>query len=140
MKKETKINKFGIAQEWVNMSIEEMKSNTTVNETSFFECTVANWKTTSVDFKADYISESGSQYMYASDGVYRKSNHWFYSVSTCVWVLDGKESVEETIAFCKWEDFKQYSTFKSDWKSTGENIKKMLRGEMVLAHRIGKII
>lgn len=134
------INKFGIKQTLINMSISEMKS-TTVNNSNFFNCTVANWTESNVDFIPDHKSESGSQYMYTDKGIYRKSNHWNCQVSTCVWLLDGKMSEKETIGFCSYDNFKKYSTKRDrSYISLQENISNMIHGDMVLRHRIGSVV
>ena len=147
MKIETRINKFNISQKWINISIEEMKSNELVNKTNFHDCTIANWIEKDVEFIADYKSGSGSEYMYTKDGIYRKSNHWFNKVNTCIWLLNGKISEKDTIAFCSFEDFKKYSSkrdsmgfLSNECRFVQDNIIKMLSGEMVLKHRIGNII
>lgn len=148
MTTETIINKFNQEQIMVNMSIEEMKSNDLVNKTNFHDCTVANWiEAENINFVADYKSGSGSEYMYTENGVYRKSNHWYISTNTCIWLLNNKESEKDCIAFCSFSDFKKYSSKRNekgqltnDYKPLKENIQSMLNGEMVLKHRIGNII
>ena len=145
MKTEKITNKFNIEQTLINMTITEMKS-VLVNKTNFHDCTVANWIEKDVDFVADYKSGSGSEYMYTKDGIYRKSNHWFMSVNTCVWLLNNKESEKDTVAFCKFEDFKKYSskrvngTLSNSFVQLQKNIQNMINGEMVPSHRIGNII
>lgn len=80
---------------------------------SFYLETFANWKECNeVNFKAEHFSESGSQYMYTEEGVYRKANHWGFSVASCVWILDGKATSIAAIGFCKWEDFEYYGDIK----------------------------
>jgi len=138
-------NEFGIKQTLVNMSISEMKSMS-VDRTNFHDCTVADWTKKDVEFIADYKSGSGSEYMFTEEGVYRKSNHWLYKVNTCIWLLDGSESDDDTIAFCKYEDFKKYSSIRdskhrisNNYSSIQINIIEMINGGMVLSHRIGSI-
>ena len=141
MKTQSITNQFGIQQTLVNMTIEEMKSKEVVNESNFFDCTVANWKESDVEFKADYVSDSGFEYMYTTEGVYRKSDHWNHGVSTCIWQLNGDCVEKETIAFCSWSDFKKYSSKRKDgYRTLQSNIQDMLIGKMVLSHRIGNII
>ena len=62
-----------------------------INKDNFFESTACNWKEveTPANFEADYISPSGSKYMYTEEGVYRVSDHWNCGVATCSWLLDG---------------------------------------------------
>lgn len=54
-----------------------------------------------------YRSHSGSQYWYASNGVYRISNHWG-KVGSCYWTIDGLECKEMKIGFCTWKGFTDY--------------------------------
>ena len=133
-------NKFGIKQTLINISIGEMKS-TTVDNANFFDCTVANWIESDVEFIPDHKSDSGSQYMFTDNGVYRMSNHWNCQVSTCVWLLNGDMSEKETIGYCSYDDFKKYSTKRDRaYISLQENISNMIHGSMVLKHRIGTVI
>jgi len=146
MKTVTRTNKFKIDQIWINMSIEEMKSEL-VDKSNFHDCTVANWTEKDIEFVADYKSGSGSEYMFKDGGVYRKSNHWLNKVNTCIWLLNGKTSEKDTIAFCSFENFKKYSSkrdkkgmLSNSFSSLQNNIIAMIEGEMVLKHRIGNII
>ena len=124
----------------VSASILEIKGTEDVNQENFFDCTVANWKKTNIDFKADYVSESGSEYMYTSEGVYRKSNHWYNFTASCVWQLEGQESEESCIGFCQWSKFSKYSTKRDYMRRTyQENIVKMITGEFAKIHMIGEI-
>jgi len=50
-------------------------------------------------------SSISSRYWYTEEGVYRKSNHWG-KCRDCYWTIDGEESDEEMIGFCRWEDFR----------------------------------
>lgn len=54
-----------------------------------------------------YRSQSGSQYWYASNGVYRISNHWG-KVGSCYWTIDGVECKDTKVGFCTWEGFTDY--------------------------------
>lgn len=146
METKTITNKFGIEQQVVRMTIEEMKS-LPVNKTNFHDCSVANWIESDVEFIADYKSGSGSEYMYTEDGVYRKSDHWTNAVNTCIWLLDGQEQMKDTIGFCAYSDFKKYSSKRDNKNRISNlyavkkcNIQDMLNGEFVKSHMIGNII
>lgn len=133
-------NIIGNEQIMLSCSILEIKGTVNVNKENFFDCTVANWKKKNIEFKADYVSESGSEYMYTSEGVYRKSNHWYNFTSTCVWQLEGEESEENCIAFCEWNNFSKYSSKNDSMRKTyQENIVKMINGDFVKIHMIGEI-
>ncbi len=145
MKTTTEINKFNIEITKVNCTIEEMKSEL-VNKTNFHDCTVANWIEKDVKFVADFKSGSGSEYMFASEGVYRKSDHWLNAINTCIWLLDGKESNKDTIAFCSFENFKKYSSkrdsknrLSNNYKTYQDSIIDMLNGEIINSNRLGKL-
>lgn len=91
-------------------NLTDLVNNFKIDHNNFFNCTIANWKTTNnkINFRSNYTSNSGSQYMYTEEGVYRKSNHWSGSIASCIWLLNGTESESETIAFCKWSDFTKF--------------------------------
>ena len=145
MKTETIKNKIGIEIQVINISIDEMKSEF-VNKTNFHDCTVANWIESEVNFIADYKSGSGSEYMFTDKGVYRKSNHWLKTVNTCIWLLNGIESNNDTIAFCSFENFKKYSSkrnsknqLSNDYKKYQDSIIEMINGEMINAILLGNL-
>jgi hypothetical protein len=104
----TETNHFGTF-EIVQIEMNEVKNHRPSNRKNFFLYTCANFKSVEVDFNPDYVSDSGSSYMYTEKGVYRKSNHWCLGVATCLWLLDGDVCQTEKIGFCKWEDFIAYS-------------------------------
>lgn len=104
-----------------------------IDERNYFLNTIATFKdvTNSFEnkFKADFISDSGSEYMYKDNGVYRKSDHWGWGIASCDWELDSgnygmehlyannkelylkvKKEKGEKIGFCKWDDFKLKSS------------------------------
>lgn len=145
MKTKKIINKFGIKQTLINMSIDEMKSNF-VDKTNFHDCTVANFIEKKVDFIADYKSDSGSEYMFTDEGIYRKSDHWSMNINTCVWLLNGKEEMRDTVGFCSYSNFKKYfskrikGVLSNECYQLKDNINSMLNGNFVLKHRIGNII
>lgn len=61
------------------------------NSENFFYATDADFQSCEKpNRKADYTSNSGSQYWYTEDGVIRGSNHWGMGIATCNWTLDGK--------------------------------------------------
>jgi hypothetical protein len=60
-----------------------------------------------VHLKTNFISKSGSSYLFTDEGVYRKSNHWGRAAN-CKWRLQTKNSdvVSRTkIGFAKWSHF-----------------------------------
>lgn len=59
------------------------------------------------DLKINYTSQSGSRYIFNSEGLYRISNHWG-RVANCHWrliSLDEFKSQHTIVAFAKWSDF-----------------------------------
>ncbi len=55
----------------------------------------------------DYISKSGSKYIFAELGVYRISNHWGRAAN-CRWRLQSTQpsvNQNESVGFAKWTDF-----------------------------------
>jgi hypothetical protein len=59
------------------------------------------------DLKISYISQSGSQYIFTADGLYRISNHWG-RVANCHWrliPLAEFKSQHNIVAFANWVDF-----------------------------------
>lgn len=59
------------------------------------------------DLKINYKSQSGSQYIFTDDGLYRISNHWG-RVANCHWrliPLADFKSQNIIIGFAKWTDF-----------------------------------
>jgi len=141
MKISTTKNIIGQEQQTVNASISELISKSKVNESNFFDCTVASWVDVSgINFKVDHKSESGSQYMYTSEGVYRMADHWMPKTASCVWLLDSKESDKNTVGFCKWEDFKKYGSKRTTSSHMQDYIINMVvYGEMVKSHMLGEL-
>lgn len=79
---------------------------------NFFELTTANFVTAEVpNREADYVSNSGSEYWYTEDGVYRLADHWGSKIASCDWYLNGENTCSwsdehgERCGFCKWSDF-----------------------------------
>ena len=92
---------------------------------NLFETTCAIWTQVKrkprgePDFTSFIKSGISSQYWYKEDGVYRKSNHWGASVSTCDWFLYSLNDLNNTTlkrdrcivtktpitGFCKWSNF-----------------------------------
>jgi hypothetical protein len=129
-------NKFGTNVEIVQIDFSDVKNNREINETNFFLHTLANFaKVENIDFKADFVSESGSEYMYTKEGVYRKSNHFSYQIGTCLWLLDSEVSLGvEVVGFCRWSDFSCYAgkenLTREEERKLGfklENISKAMR-------------
>lgn len=58
------------------------------------------------DITHNYISQSGSKYIFLPDGLYRISNHWG-RVANCRWRLNtlDKKSQVEKLGFAKWDNF-----------------------------------
>jgi len=57
--------------------------------------------------KISYTSQSGSQYIFKDEGLYRISNHWG-RVANCHWrliPLSEFKNQNTTVAFAKWTDF-----------------------------------
>lgn len=143
-------NKFGIITTFVKIgnNIDSLLSTRKVTEKDFYQCTLCNFTSVNIDnFKADYKSDSGSEYMYTNEGVYRKSNHWFEGVASCSWLIDGEMNAgAEIIGFAKYEDFKSYSNdfigYDNCRKNTmiHEKIKESINGNFVSINLIKNII
>jgi len=59
------------------------------------------------NLKINYTSQSGSQYIFSIEGLYRISNHWG-RVANCHWrliPLNEYKSQNTTVAFAKWSNF-----------------------------------
>jgi hypothetical protein len=59
------------------------------------------------DLRISYKSQSGSQYIFAAEGLFRISNHWG-RVANCHWrlvPLDQFKSQHNIVAFAKWTNF-----------------------------------
>ena len=59
------------------------------------------------DLKINYTSQSGSQYIFSPEGLYRISNHWG-RVANCHWrliPLNEFKSQSTTVGFANWSDF-----------------------------------
>jgi len=56
--------------------------------------------------KTNFISKSGSSYLFTEEGVYRKSNHWGRAAN-CKWRLESNlsEASRTKIGFAKWNEF-----------------------------------
>jgi len=57
--------------------------------------------------KISYTSQSGSQYIFTTEGLYRISNHWG-RVANCHWrivPLASFKNQHTTVAFARWTDF-----------------------------------
>ncbi|QHI34754.1 hypothetical protein IMCC3317_00980 [Kordia antarctica] len=78
---------------------------------NFFKNTYCVFKTVDPeiikDKKPQYVSQSGSQYFYTNDGVYRISSHWGRA-ATCKWRLQSDDSnsrIDSKVGFAKWTSF-----------------------------------
>ena len=110
-----------------NLTITKM--NTSQN---FFLATAANFKSCKTPTTPpDFVSESGSEYWYTQDGVYRQSNHWGGKIATCSWFIDGESSHSIITGFCAWDAFRselglQFATtwleYLSAWISENDRI------------------
>lgn len=91
------------------------------NKDNFFVATKATWKGVKAPKRTpDYISNSGSEYWYTPQGVYRKSDHWSHiyinnkywygctRVATCYWTLKLKYRVDsyDLCGFTSWDHFR----------------------------------
>lgn len=59
------------------------------------------------EMKISYVSQSGSQYIFTPDGLYRVSNHWG-RVANCHWrliPLAQFKSQHNIVAYANWADF-----------------------------------
>lgn len=110
----TETNNFGTF-DIVQLTFADVKSAGHVDSSNFHECTLCDFtEVTDVNFKADFVSSSGSAYMYTEEGVYRQSDHWGYGIATCSWILDGNVQRGLKVGFAKWSDFKKYFANKDD--------------------------
>lgn len=87
-----------------------MKSKT-YTRLNFHKYTFCIWKEvlpeTIKDLRINYISQSGSQYIFTTDGLYRVSNHWG-RVADCHWRLVPLAEFKNqnvTVAYANWADF-----------------------------------
>lgn len=78
---------------------------------NFHKHTFCIWKevppTDVSDLKISYTSQSGSQYIFTAEGLYRISNHWG-RVANCHWrliPLAQFKSQHNIVGFAKWIDF-----------------------------------
>ncbi|MDN3677124.1 hypothetical protein QWY90_07340 [Flavobacterium paronense] len=86
-------------------------ANKTYNKLNFHSYTFCIWKEVLFseisDLKINYKSQSGSQYIFTAEGLYRISNHWG-RVANCHWRLiplaDFKNQ-NTIVGFANWTDF-----------------------------------
>jgi hypothetical protein len=85
--------------------------NKIYNKTNFHSHTFCIWKEVAIseikELKISYTSQSGSQYIFTKEGLYRISNHWG-RVANCHWRLvpiTQFKNQNTTVAFAKWSDF-----------------------------------
>lgn len=77
------------------------------------------------DRKISYTSDSGSQYIFTGDGLYRISDHWG-RVANCHWRLVPIQQFKNqntTVAFARWNDFysnddtARFFFIRMDWET-----------------------
>ena len=85
--------------------------NKIYNRTNFHSHTFCIWKEVLIseikELKISYTSQSGSQYIFTKEGLFRISNHWG-RVANCHWRLvpiTQFKNQNTTVAFAKWTDF-----------------------------------
>jgi len=75
-----------------------------ITKDNFFLSTFADFTPCKTPIRTpDFVSESGSKYWYADNGVIRNSDHWNCKIASCVWLI----SEESDTGFCKFSDFKK---------------------------------
>ena len=86
-------------------------ANKTYTKLNFHLYTFCIWKEVLFNeisgLKINYKSESGSEYIFTAEGLYRISNHWG-RVANCHWrlvPLSEFKSQHNIVAFAKWTDF-----------------------------------
>ncbi|WP_291133009.1 hypothetical protein [Flavobacterium sp. UBA7682] len=86
-------------------------TNKTYTKLNFHSHTFCIWKEVPFsqikDLKINYTSQSGSQYIFTIEGLYRISNHWG-RVANCHWRLIPLTEFKNqniTVAFAHWTDF-----------------------------------
>ena len=85
--------------------------NKIYNKLNFHSYTFCIWKEVHFNeinnVKISYKSQSGSQYIFCPDGLYRISNHWG-RVANCHWrliPLDKFKNQKTIVGFANWTDF-----------------------------------
>jgi hypothetical protein len=113
----TETNNFGTF-DIVQLVFTDVNPAGIADQSNFHECTLCNFKeVVGVDFKADFVSDSGSAYMYTDEGVYRQSDHWGYGIASCSWILDGNVQTGMKVGFAKWSDFTKYFSSKDELRN-----------------------
>ena len=86
-------------------------TNKTYNKLNFHSYTFCIWKevlfTEISDLKISYKSQSGSEYIFTAEGLYRISNHWG-RVANCHWrliPLAEFKSQHNIVGYANWTDF-----------------------------------
>ena len=86
-------------------------TNKTYSKLNFHSYTFCIWKevlfTEISDLKISYKSQSGSQYIFTTEGLYRISNHWG-RVANCHWrliPLTQFKNQQNIVGFANWSDF-----------------------------------
>lgn len=101
-----------------------------VNYNNFYILTLADFKEVNNDTilkeikeSPDFISVSGSRYLYGNNGVYRLSNHWG-GVASCYWTINDREIKGLKLGFCKLNDFRFRDTYVLIYSKDKEKILK----------------
>lgn len=83
-----------------------------ITQKDFHKGTIAVFEMAEIPNKtADFISPSGSEYRYTSDGVYRTSDHWGW-VKSCHWTLKGDDNKgSKATGFVRFEDMQRDVVF-----------------------------
>ena len=86
-------------------------ANKTYNKLNFHSHTFCIWKEVLIaeisDLKINYKSQSGSEYIFTAEGLYRISNHWG-RVANCHWRLIPLAQFKNQniiVGFANWTDF-----------------------------------
>lgn len=86
-------------------------ANKTYNKLNFHSYTFCVWKEVPFseisDLKKNYKSQSGSEYIFTPEGLYRTSNHWG-RVANCHWrliPLAQFKNQNTIVGFANWTDF-----------------------------------
>ena len=108
-----------------------MKNKTSkyVNYNNFYMLTKANFQKVEdkkilneIKENPDFVSDSGSRYLYRNGYVYRYSNHFMQETGSCDWSLDNNyiDQAENVLGRCRLEDFTfmdTYITIYGDYSS-----------------------
>jgi hypothetical protein len=82
----------------------------------------------------DYISDSGSEYWYEGNTVYRRADHWGRRIATCNWILSSSAERGWSQGYCKLTDFKRRNKYSLRNAKAGERFRI---GKTVLTYKGG---